>query len=306
MALFFLVGCKRHNPPAQLSETNPAPEHDPSRLLFTSAASSSPEAKPTTVRRPAPVEAKNSMEQVRVRLRQEFGARPTDLKNIAKLHAAWHEAWQPSFDARLESASAPKIAGGEIVPPEILAQLNDTTPSAELFAKDEAVFVDDRKEFEAAYALTLIASSICMGTGAELPAFLNRAASLPPTKGDVVVFRAIGDGLLVLEHPSVLDNTQFASWEQLATAPNAVYRLLAARTFHLVSSDLAQRSALYRRLLGDSDPTIARIAVTAVSRYVTSETSAALSDFRARQSRNGNLELAEAAARALRRIETAR
>jgi len=197
----------------------------------------------------------------------------------------------------------PEVAGGEVVPSEVIAHLNDNIPFAALFAKDQAGFVSDRKEFEAAYALTLIASSVCMGSGAELPAFLTRAESLPPTKGDVVVFRALADGLLFLEHPAVLTDGQFNGWLQLATARNPVYRLVAARTINSVSSDLAQRSAVYRRLLNDSDPAIARIAVTGAARNVTPETSAALSEFRERQNRLGNAYLAETAAKALARVE---
>jgi hypothetical protein len=141
-----------------------------------------------------------------------------------------------------------------------------------------------------------------MGSGAELPAFLTRAGSLPPTKGDVVVFRAFSDGLLFLEHPAILNDGQFNGWLQLATARNPVYRLIAVRTFNSVSSDLAQRSAVYRRLLNDSDPAIAKMAVTGASLNLTPETSAALSEFRERHNRLGNADLAETAGKALARL----
>lgn len=309
VAAALLGGCDRRSKTAEsVPERSPSPTKDAVPSLPATPTPATPRVAAATpqppMRQPAPSDdAQTSINRVRARLKAEFGTQPADLKNIAKLHAVWTESWHPGFDAPLESASSPEVASGQTVPPEIMEHLSDTTSAAELFAKDQAGFVSDRKEFEAAYALTLIASSVCMGSGAELPAFLPRAGSLPPTKGDVVVFRALADGLLFLEHPAVLTDGQFNGWLQLATARNPVYRLIAARTINSVSSDLAQRSAVYRRLLNDSDPAIARIAVTGASRNVTPETSAALSDFRERQDRLGNADLAETAAKALARVE---
>jgi hypothetical protein len=308
-AVAWLFGCgKRPDAAQSVPERMPSPTQEiapsPSSTPPPSAPSLTSSTPQPSARQPVPADdAQASMNRVRARLKEAFGNRSPDLKDIAKLHSVWNETWHPAFDAMLESASSPEVASGQVVPPEIMEHLKDTASAAELFAKDEAGFVSDRKEFEAAYALTVIASSVCMGTGGELPAFLNRAGSLPPTKGDVVVFRALGDGLLFLEHPAVLNDAQFAGWMQLATARNPVYRLIAARTFQSVSTDLAQRSAVYRRLLTDSDPAIARIAVTGAARNVTPETAAALSEFRDRQNRFGNAELVDAAAKALARVE---
>lgn len=301
-----LVGCERRtNTEGSLPEKPVAPMQN--AVPTAPPASTSIVATPTPtppMRQPEPAnDAQAAIRRVRARLQNEFGDGSSDLKGVAKLHSAWNETWNPGFDAMLKSATSPEVANGTIVPPEVTEQLADSTATAELLANDEASFVSNRNEFEAAYGLTLIASSVCMGSGGELPAFLTRSESLPPTKGDVVVFRALSDGLLFLEHPTVLNNAQFNSWLQLAAARNPVYRLIAARTFNSVSSDLAQKSAVYRRLLTDSDPTIARIAVTGASRNVTPETSAALSEFRDRQNRIGNSELAGTAAKALARVE---
>ena len=284
--------------PKQVIASTPSSKTSPSRPIITSSMSQSSARHATQAD-----EAQASMERVRAQLKEKLENRLSDLNDIAKLRSAWSETWHTSFDVLLESASSPAVASGQVVPPEIMEHLKATVSAAELFAKDEAGFVGDRKEFEAAYALTVIATSVCMGTGAELPTFLNRAGSLPPTKGDIVVFRALGDGLLYLEHPSVLNDAQFKGWLQLVTARNPVYRLIAARTFNSVSSDLAQRSEVYRQLLNDSDPAIARIAVMGTSRNVTPETSAALSEFLDRQKRSGNAELVGVATKALERVE---
>jgi hypothetical protein len=309
VAVAVLAGCDRRFKTAEsVPERPPLPTKGAEQSLPPTPVPATPSVAAATPQPPMPQptpanDAKTSISRVRARLKAEFGTQPADLKNTAKLHAVWSESWHPGFDAHLESVALPEVGSGQVLPPEIMEHLSDTTSAAELFAKDQAGFVSDRKEFEAAYALTLIASSVCMGSGAELPAFLTRAGSLPPTKGDVVVFRALADGLLFLEHPAVLTDGQFNGWLQLATARNPVYRLLAARTVNSVSSDLAQRSAVYRRLLNDSDPAIARIAVTGASRNVTPETSAALIEFRERQNRLGNADLAETAAKALARVE---
>ncbi|MEQ1852835.1 MAG: hypothetical protein ABMA01_14750 [Chthoniobacteraceae bacterium] len=300
-----LLGCERRpNTADPVPEKRPSPKQGilPS-VSSATPVSSVPRAEPLTARPKPNDDAQTSIKRVRARLEKEFESRSPEMTGIVKLHALWSETWNPSFDVPLESTSSREVADGQIVPPEVVAHINDYVLAAELFARDQVDFVSDRKEFEAAYALTVIASSVCMGSGAEIPAFLNRAGSLPPAKGDLVVFRALNDGLMFLEHPIVLNYGQFRGWQQLATASNPVYRLIAARTFHLVSSDVAQRSEVYRRLLKDSDPMIARIAVIAASRYVTDETSAALTEFRERQDRIGNTELAEAAAKALSRIE---
>ena len=295
-AVVLLFGCGKR-PDAE----QPEPENMLSPKQSIAPTPSSKHQSSTS--QPAPVDdVQASMKRVRARLKQEFGNRSSDLNDIAKFHSVWNETWQTSFDVMLESASSPTVASGQVVPPEIMEHLKDTVSASELFAKDDG-FVSDRNELETAYALTVIASSVCMGTGAELPTFLNRAGSLPPTKGDLVVFRALSDGLLYLEHPAVLNDAQFKGWLQLVTARNAVYRLIAARTFNSVSSDLAQRSEVYRQLLNDSDPAIARIAVMGASRNVTPETSAALSEFLDRQQRSGNAELVGVATRALERVE---
>ena len=298
----FLFGCERRSKTSEADpETLPSPKQD----LFSSAtpASSVPRSEPLTSRPTPSDDAQASTKRVRTRLQQELARRSPEMSEIAKLHEQWGKTWNPSFDAPLASAFSPEVTNGQIVPPEIVAHINDNVSMLELFAKDQVDFVSDRREFEAAYALTLIASSACMKIGGGIPAFLNRAGSLPPTKGDLVVFRALNDGLLFLENPVVLNDAQFNGWQELATARNPTYRLIAARTFHLVSSDLAQRSVVYRRLLQDSDPAIARIAVTAASLYVTDETVTALSEFRERQNRIGNAELAEVADKALTRME---
>ncbi len=305
LTLALLFGCGRR---PKLDETIPENPTSPKQEDVASTSSpmslhSVPKSEPSTRQMKPSEDAKASIERVRTRLKREFGSLPSEMKDIGKLHALWGETWTSSFDVPLESTSSREIAKGQIVPPEVVAHLNESATMAELLAKGAVDFVTDQKELETAYALSLIASSACMGSGAELPAFLYRAGSLPPNKGDLVVFRALTDGLMSLEHPAVLNDAQFNGWHQLATAKNPVYRLIAARTFHLVSGDVEQRSEVYRRLLKDSDPVIARIAVIAASRYVTDETSAALTEFRERQNRIGNTELAEVAAKALSRIE---
>jgi len=286
-------------PPSQDIAPNPLPTSPPS---MPSLASSMPQSTP---RKPATStdDVQDSMKRVRSRLKEEFGNSSASQNDIAKLRSAWNKRWHRAFDVMLESASSPTVASGQVVPPEIVEHLKDTASYAELSANDEAGFKSDPMEFETAYALTLIAISTCLGTGAELPTFLNRAGTLPPTKGDLVVFRALGDGLLYLEHPAVLNDAQFNGWLQIVTARNPVYRLIAARMFNSVSSDLGQKSALYRQLLNDTDPVIARIAVMGASRNVTDETSAALNEFRDRQKESGNAELVDVATKALGRIQ---
>jgi len=285
--------------PPQNIAPSPLPTSAPSTPSLTSSAPQSAPRVPAT-----PTDSvQGSMKRVRSRLKEEFGNSSAGQNNILKLRSAWNETWHRAFDVILESASSPVVASGQIVPPEIVEHLKDTASYAELFANDEAGFKSDPMEFEAAYALTLIASSACLGTGAELPTFLNRAGTLPPTEGDVVVFRALGDGLLYLEHPAVLNDAQFNGWLQLVTARNPVYRLIAARMFNSVSSDIAQKSTLYRQLLNDTDPVIARIAVMGASRNVTDETSSALNEFRDRQKEFGNTELVDVATKALERVQ---
>jgi len=310
LAVILLFGCEKR-PEVALSESenmsstaqdvspNPVLAPPLSRQQITSSVPQSSrdgEAKPAD-------DSQASMKRIRARLEENFENTSTGQNDIAKLRSAWNETWHTAFDVMLDSASAPAVVSGQVVPPEILAHLKDTALYAESLSNDEAGFVSDRMEFEAAYALTLIATSACLGSGAELPAFLNRAGTLPPTKGDVVIFRALGDGLLYLEHPAVLNDSQFNGWLQLITARNPIYRLIAARTFNSVSSDLGQKSVVYRQLLNDTDPVITRIAVIGATRNVTDETSTALSEFRDRQKKLGNAELVDVASKALERIE---
>lgn len=309
-AVVLLFGCGKRPEADQSKSENPLPppqDITPSPLptstpSMPSSTSSAPQSSPRQPSIPTD-DVQASMKRVRSRLKEEFGNPSSGQNDIVKLRSAWNETWHSTFDVILESASSPVVASGQVVPPEILEHLKNTASYAELFANDEAGFKSDPKEYEAAYALTLIASSACLGTGAELPTFLNRAGTLPPTKGDVVVFRALGDGLLYLEHPTVLNDAQFNGWLQLVTARNPVYRLIAARMFNSVSSDMAQKSTLYRQLLNDADPMIARIAVMGASRNVTDETSAALNEFRDRQKEFGNAELVDVATKALGRIQ---
>lgn len=304
-SLALLFGCRQHPKTTETMPENPTlPRRED--IVGTSPPMSLqvvPKLEPSTHLMKPHEDALASIERVRARLKRELESRSPEMKDIGKLHALWGETWTPSFDEPLESTSLREVASGQNVPPEVIAHINENASMAELLAKGQVNFMSDQKEFETVYALSLLASSVCTGSGAELPAFLHRAGSLPPNKGDIVVFRALNDGLMFLEHPVVLNDAQFNGWCQLAIAKNPVYRLITARTFHLVSSDVEQVSEVYLRLLKDSDPVIARIAVIASSRYVTDKTSTALTEFQERQNRIGNTELAEVAAKALLRIE---
>ena len=220
-------------------------------------------------------------------------------KDIVKIHRAWGRFWSPGFDVPLESGSVSAVATGKLAPPEILSHINDETSLAELFAKGKVDFIIDNNELETTYSLMLIASLACMKGGAQIPAFLDRAGIVPPTRGDLVIFRVFNDALGFLETPTALDPANFDGWRRMETAANPVYRLMAARMFHLVSNDLQQQSEFYRALLSDSDPAILRIAVRAASRFSTQETLGALSEFKDRQTQLGNIELADQAEKAM-------
>src|SRR5687767_2279101 len=104
------LGCERRG---QSADARPEPSGTPPRPQ--SMAAIAPTASVTA--------AQSSIQSVRMRLKEQFEARSPELKDVAKLHAAWNEVWQSSFDAPLESATKSDVASGQVLPPEIITHL---------------------------------------------------------------------------------------------------------------------------------------------------------------------------------------
>ena len=137
-AVAFLLGCNRR---PNTSETVPPKPPPLSQDVLPSVSSATP-APSVSRSEPLPAQpkpnddAQTSIKRVRARLKQEFESGSPEMKDIAKLHAQWGATWNPSFDAPLESTSSREVANGQIVPPEVVAHINDNVSMAELFACD--------------------------------------------------------------------------------------------------------------------------------------------------------------------------
>ena len=145
----------------------------------------------------------------------------------------------------------------------------------------------------------------------------QRANALPPSSVDLVIFDAINGALKELDPPRV--DSPFAPWEQLGSAKNPVYRLLALRAALCTSSpaaaglspedpnyarvDASAKLGFYMSYLSEADPTILSEAIAAIATVPTPEARQAIEKFQATQQQRGDATLIQVAADALRTQE---
>jgi len=239
-------------------------------------------------------------EAVRKRFTELFG----DLRHPSvtpdKLKAAWSEFWTEEFNYALPSAADTKVASGLELPKE-LSQL--TKAEQPLYVQIESGRISIAPDAqESAIAIYTICVGACSSGGRDLPTLLlNRAKTLPPTQGDLVVFEILQETLPMVDQQAPMTANQASGWVALANAPNPIYRLAALQGFARVSVDREQRLAFYGQYKDESDATILKVLIDSVESLPSADAPAMLADVQAMTKKAGQTEVSEYAAKAFSR-----
>lgn len=192
-------------------------------------------------------------EQARQSLGKELMAVLSDKIGSVKLILdRWDNAAASLPRSPLASASLEQVQSGKALPNECKDVIRNDGAFASRLISGTYQGVQTPEAIGGAAIIQILAT----GMGEQLPAALQKhTTSMPPTEADLVIFAAaltsIGD------KPPSMANPQ--PWQDLATAANPMYRLLAlraARQGEWTNDDTAARLAFASHYDNETDPTI--------------------------------------------------
>lgn len=141
----------------------------------------------------------------------------------------------------------------------------------------------DPAEQEFLVATHLLAMATAGQGGASLPeAIADRVDDPHVTRGDLFMFEVFSDAFVEVSNRKQLSQASREKWQQLATCPNRLYRLLALRTFSHVQPEPKDWLVFYRNYINETDPEIFKEATSLVSQTSFLEARDVLLEFRNR------------------------
>jgi hypothetical protein len=194
--------------------------------------------------------------------------------NIVELNKALLTAvWSPSFDTPLSSLSKGQLKG-KLLPVEIVASAVVKGEARELqhqlFSNLTAgtnPLIATQSEVNAYTGLSAVISDVFNNSvSSSLPKLLeSRGKELPPTKGDLVIFRIMVTMDRMPDPFESLTDQSMQSWIDLAGSRNSIYRLIAAQAFHKLVSNPQELTLFYSEYASESDPYICSIIIDIIN-----------------------------------------
>lgn len=158
--------------------------------------------------------------------------------------------WLPSFDHTVRASDDEKSVR------ELLATPEGETPLVVQLLSGWFQTQDPAEE-EALLAFHNMALVTAATGGASLPSALaDRRNDTNITQGDLIMFEVFNDAFVDMPRRSQLSQETLQEWQELASSPNALVRLLALRTFSNVAPRPEQWLEFYRSYQAESDPLI--------------------------------------------------
>ena len=213
----------------------------------------------------------------------------------------WKEVWIPSFDQPL-SNSLHAANQAETLPLEFreASKIGDAAGNMflEKLRTKEVSFLENTEEYESAYIMLVLSIYADFDNGKTLAAAVKqRGNNLLPTKGDLVAFLAVLEGLHEIQYSTIED------WQYLGESKNPIYRLLGLKAVArsspaAVATSSEDQSTLpvvhaaqlnfYRQYLDETDSIVISTLINALSRIENKESREMLQTIRDKQSRLGN------------------
>lgn len=165
----------------------------------------------------------------------------------------WSEFWPKSFSEALASSNDPQIAEGRRLPREFGLEKPKEPFSLQV---QQGKIANVRSDDEAAAVIaiySLYASKAVAGGGQLGSLLLERANSLPPSRGDIVTTQIVFESLDMVDNPKKLSSEQMSAWMQIPHAKSSIYRNTALYAFDAVCPVEAQRSAFYEQYFEETD-----------------------------------------------------
>lgn len=158
--------------------------------------------------------------------------------------------WLPSFDHTVRGLDDAKSVSELLATPEGKTPLVVQLLSGSFETQDPA-------EEEALLAFHNMALVTAATGGASLSSALADRRNDPNiTQGDVIMFEVFNDAFVDMPRRSQVSQETLQEWQELASSPNALVRLLALRTFSNVAPNPEQWLEFYRSYQAESDPLI--------------------------------------------------
>ena len=217
------------------------------------AVASQPAESPESVQEIEPDASQASQHQARWRVMEDIVktiGKPDDGLTRKDWRQIKERYWVPNFDRTVRGPDDPTTVRELLATPEGETPLIVQLLSGSFETQDPA-------EQEALLALHTMASFSASSGGSSLPAALaDRRHDPNITRGDVIMFEVFSDAFLEMSRNSQISPEVLQEWEELASSPNALVRLLALRTFSKVAPEAQQWLEFYHLYQNESDPLI--------------------------------------------------
>jgi len=184
----------------------------------------------------------------------------------AQMSELWRAFWPGSLDEPLSSSRDPEIAAGKRLPTEFSSAMPEP-PFASQVQAGNIVGAQSADESAAVITIYLLhAAKAAAGGGDWGHLLLERANTLPPCRGDLIVAQIVSEAVVMIDKPQKLMPDQMESWLQIPRTENAVYRNLAIFAFEAVCSIDGQRAAFYEQCLAETDRSTLALLIPRIER----------------------------------------
>jgi len=239
-------------------------------------------------------------------LEQEVQMATKSPEGVAKLQATLRQAI-----AHIDAASTPVASDGNKLPSsfvDLFSPKNSTMDPPETSMMKSGFMGLKADNLSDQQTLSTIWMVMQSNPEIVLPLLQERAATLPPTAADYMIYGFSLEGLQdaptdnLENKPDQVALPQGIGLLNLSHAKNPIYRLLAVRAVGFVEANQTNQVNFYSTFLNEPDPTIQTSAVIGLAGTKTPATLAALQSFQAAAQQNGNTRAVKVAEEAIQRL----
>lgn len=247
-----MAACSDQKQPDEAESPTPAKAEPQPKPIVSAKESTAASSKPTPI---PPTGEEREKQQVRQLL--------TEIKRqsnpIAFAKSKWSEYWKPAFDQPWTSKDGKSF--NQII--ESFAE-GQQPGFNEILREGGEPWASDPDLKTSAVALATLSASVFSAPTSENPVpasdlpqlVASNRDRMPPTVGDVMLYRIIAETSAFLESRPKMPDAQLASWVDMTQAKNPLYRLMALEVFGKFDATPEQAQAFYSRYLGETDPGI--------------------------------------------------
>jgi len=180
----------------------------------------------------------------------------------------WTEYWQPAFDQPWISNDGKSF--NQII--ESFAQGQELGFN-QILKEGSEPWASDPELKTSAVALAALSASVFSAPtsdnlvpASDLPQLVGgNLDRMPPTVGDVMVYRIIEETSAFLESRPKMPDAQLSSWVAMTQAKNPLYRLMALKVFGKFDATPEQSQAFYSKYLDETELGINQALVRSLS-----------------------------------------